>query len=382
MKDKIILRVLTLFGVALAVLVFVTLAAIRNINRATAGSDWVNHTHAVIMEADALLSSFHAGDGALRTFLLTGDQRDLVATREAFGQMSEHFEVLKALAKDEAAHAPKFARLQVLFTERMEFAREVIAAREKNDAGTVRRLLAASAGSEATQEITRLIDKLQLAERELLTARDKASYLQAQTTRWTVFSGLIINFLLLGGAAWLIRDDIAARKRAAALLGEANATLEAKVRERTVELVASNGKLLAENQERQWGNHALEHQLRYNQLIINSITDLVVVLTKMGNVTRVNPAVTQWTGWSAAEMINQPLRRLIRLKPPDGGGGPAAADPVGLALKAGRELHEQRAEMLAQDGRTAPARLSMYPLRDRDKVVGAVVTIHILTNPV
>ena len=382
MKDKIILRVLTLFGVALAVLVFVALAAIRNINRATAGSDWVNHTHAVIMEADALQSAYHAGDGALRTYLLTGDPRDLAATREAFGEMSEHFEVVKALAKDEAEHAPKFARLQVLFTERMEFAREVIAAREKNDAGTVRRLLAASAGNEAAQEINRLIEKLQLAERELLTARDKASYLQAQTTRWTVFSGLIINFLLLGGAAWLIRDDIAARKRAAVLLGEANATLEARVRERTAELVTSNAKLLAENQERKWGNQALEHQLRYNQLIINSITDLVVVLTKMANVSRVNPAVTQWTGWSAAELINQPLLRMVRLKPPDGGGGPAAADPISLALKAGREIHEQPAVILAKDGREAAARLSMYPLRDRDKVVGAVVTIHILTNPV
>lgn len=380
MKDKTILRVLALFGVVLAVLVFVAYAALRNINRAAASSDWVNHTHAVIMEADALRSSFHAGEGALRTFLLTGEPRDLAATREAFGDMSEYFEVVKALAGDESEHAPKFARLQVLFTERMEFAKQVVAAREQDDAATVRRLLAASAASEATQEITRLIEKLQLAEKELLTARDKVSYLQAHTTRWTVFSGLAINFLLLAGAAWLIRDDIAARQRAATLLAEANATLETKVRERTAELVASNAKLRAENQERQWGNHALEHQLRYNQLIINSITDLVVVLTKMCNVSRVNPAVTQWTGWSAAEMINQPLLRIVRLKP--SAGGPAAADPISLALKAGREIHEQPAEILAKDGRVAPARLSLYPLRDRDKVVGAVVTIHLLTQPV
>lgn len=381
MKDKIIPRVLVLFGVVLAVLVFVAFAALRNINRATAGADWVNHTHAVIMEADALLSSFHAGDGALRTYLLTGDPRDLAATREAFGAMSEHFEVVKALAKDEAEHAPKFARLQALFTERMEFARQVIAARGRDDTATVRRLLAASAGSEATQEIVRLVEKLQLAEKELLTARDKAAYLQANTTRWTVYSGLLINFLLLGGAAWLIRDDIAARRRAATILAEANATLESKVQERTAELLASNAKLRAENQERQWGNHALEHQLRYNRLIINSITDLVVVLTKMCNVSRVNPAVLQWSGWSAAELINRPLLQLVRLQPPGGAGGPAAADPLGLALKAGRELHEFQAEITAKDGRVAPARLSMYPLRDRDKVVGAVVIIHILTNP-
>jgi PAS domain S-box-containing protein len=145
--------------------------------------------------------------------------------------------------------------------------------------------------------------------------------------------------------------------------------------------VASNAKLRAENQERQWGNHALEHQLRYNRLIINSITDLVVVLTKMCNVSRVNPAVQQWSGWSATELINRPVLQLVRLQPPGGAGGPAVADPLGLALRAGREIHGHPAEITAKDGRVAPARLSMYPLRDRDKVVGAVVIIHILTNP-
>jgi PAS domain S-box-containing protein len=381
MKDKIILRVLAMFGVVLAVLLFVAVAAIRNINRAMASNDWVNHTHAVIMEADAIRSSFHAGDGTLRTYLLSGDPRDLAAAREAFGAMSEHFEVVKALVADEAEHTPKLTRLQTLLNERMEFARQLIAARQKDDAAGVRSLLAASAGNEATQEIIRLIDRLEEAEKVLLTERDKASYLQAHTTRWTVLGGVAINFLVLAGAAWLIRDDIAARRRAAGILEEANATLEAKVRERTAELTASNEKLLAENQERRWGTQALEHHLRYNQLIINSISDLVVVLTKRCNVTRVNPAVSQWTGWQAAEIINKPLSQIARLKPAGGGESTGASDQVGLALKAGRELHEQPAEIVAKDGRLTSARLSMFPLRDRDKVVGAVVTIRIATSP-
>lgn len=371
MKDKIIQRVLAVFAVILAVLIFVTITATQNIQRSMASSDWVNHTHAVIMEADAILGSLHAGDGAMRTFLLTGEPRDKVASREAFAAMSEHFEVTKALTSQDAAQAGKMSRLQELLNDRMQFTRAVVAARDANDQENVRRLVAKDAGDEVVREITRLIEKLKGEQKALLTERDNTSYLQAHTTRWTVLTGLAINFLLLTGAAWLVRDDIAARQRAAIVLEEANATLEAKVKERTAELVTANAKLVAENQERRWGNQSLEHQLRYNQLIINSISDLVVVLTKMCNVTRVNPAVTQRTGWSAAELISKPMTRIVRLT------SPGAPDLLRQTLKAGRELQEQPAEILAQDGSATPARLSMFPLRDRDKVVGAVVTIRV-----
>lgn len=375
MKDKIIHRILAVFAIVSAVLIFVALASVRNINRAAAGSDWVNHTHAVIMEFDALRSSYQAGEGALRAHLLTGDARDLAEAREAFAETSEHFEVARALVHDEAGHAERIARLETLLNDRTEFARKVVAAREQNDQAAVRDLLAAAAGGEVRAEISRLVEKIKDEQRILLTERDKISFLQAQSTRWTVWGGLAVNFVLLGGAAWLIRDDIAARKLAATTLEEANATLETKVRERTAELTASNEKLLAENQERQWSGQALEHQLRYNQLIINSISDLVLVLTKMCNVTRVNPAVTLRTGRSAAELINKPLAHVVRLKAADGSDATAQ---IALSLGMGRELHEQLGEILTKDGRLIPARLSLFPLRDRDKVVGAVVTIRAL----
>jgi PAS domain S-box-containing protein len=376
MKDKTIQRVLAVFFAIAAVLMVVAIVAVRNVNRAIASSDWVNHTHAVIMEADAIQSSLHAGDGALRAFLLTGDARDKGASREAFGAMSEHFEVARALTTDEPAQAAKFAHLQAMLNQRMGFARQAVAAREADDAGAVRGLLAADAGGGGMQEIVRLIETLKQEEKDLLAERDKASYLQAQTTRWTVGSGVVINVILLAGVAWLIRDDISARRRATAVLAEANATLESKVRERTAELAATIEKLLAENQERRWSGQSLEHQLRYSQLIFNSISDVVMVLSKAINITRVNPAASRWTGLAATEMISKPLSRVVRVAPADAG----TLDPVAQAIKDGHELHEQPATVIAGDGRTHPARLSLFPLRDRDRVVGAVVSIRIVAN--
>jgi PAS domain S-box-containing protein len=377
MKDKIIQRVLLTFALALIVLVIVAVAAIRNISRAMATSDWVNHTHAVITEVDAIRSSLQSADGAVRTFSLTGDPRDKAASRAAFSAMSEHFEVAKALQRGDAAQAPKLTQLQVLLNQRTEFARRVVEAREANKPEEIRRLFIEDAGGETLREVDRLVEKMKDEQKKLLTERDRASYAQAQTTQWTVLGGVAINFVLLAGAAWLVRDDIAARRRAAAVLAEANATLEAKVKERTAELAATNERLVAENQERQWGAQALEHQLRYSQLIINSISDLIFVTTKALNVSRINPAVTQRTGRQSTELVNGPLSRVVTLARP----GPSAFDPLAQALKEGRELQDEPAMVTSKDGRTVPARLSLIPLRDRDKVVGSVVTVHLAPDP-
>ena len=47
--------------------------------------------------------------------------------------------------------------------------------------------------------------------------------------------------------AWLVLDDLAARRRAAVVLQESNAQLDARVTERTAELAAANERLTVEN---------------------------------------------------------------------------------------------------------------------------------------
>jgi PAS domain S-box-containing protein len=222
------------------------------------------------------------------------------------------------------------------------------------------------------RRVRKAVGALQENQKGLLKERDKASYAEAQTTRWTVITGLVINFVLLTFAGFLVKDDIAARRLAANALIEANAVLESKVRERTAELHASNESLRAENLERQWGNKSLEHQLRYSNLIINSINDLVFVLTKTLNITRINPAVATMTGLEAKDLITSPLTRVVRFANDANGD---AKDVFLKALRDGREIQDSAVVLVAKDGRTIPYRLNLVPLRDRDKVVGGVVTL-------
>jgi PAS domain S-box-containing protein len=377
-NDKTIRRVLAFFLLIAAVLIVVAVQTARNLSRSAASSDWVNHTHAVILEVEALRSALYVGDGAVHTYVLTGDTHDQAACSEALSNVAEHAEIAQALTRNEPAQHEQILQLASLVDQRAEFYQAVLAARQAGNTEKVRTLLAADAGRAALRDIQRKIELLKNEELALLTERDTASYLQAQATRWTVWAGVALDVLLLGGVAWLIRDDLAARRRVTATLQEANARLEARVQERTAELAAANARLSTENLERQWANQALEHQLHYHQLIVDSIDDLVFVLTKALNISRVNPAVVHLTGLEPSALINQPLTRVVRLVAAHPGAHAPLLDPIAQALREGHDLRDQPAIVEDQRGRQIPVRFTLFPLRDRDKVVGGIVTLQIV----
>lgn len=383
MNDHTLRRIFVFFLVIFGVLGVIAVFAVRNINRSVASNDWVNHTHAVISEVEGVLSTLRAGDGATRTYLMTGDRRDLAAAREALAIMGEHVEVAKALTRNEQVTHQQVLRLEALVNQRGDFAEEIAAARNANQPGVVQNLLAADTGIEALGEVRRVVGKIKADQMALLAGRDREAYLQAQTTRWIVGTGVAFNFILFGVVTWLIRDDLATRRRLATTLQETNDQLEAKVLERTTELAASNERLVNENLEGRWTNQALEHQLRYNQLIVDSVKDLVFVLTKAMNITRINPAVVHLTGWDPKELLGGPLAKVVRsAEIDDAAGGHLPVHPILQAMREGHELPNHAAIIEDHRGRKIPAYFTLFPLRDRDKVVGGILVVHTPMTPI
>ena len=121
--------------------------------------------------------------------------------------------------------------------------------------------------------------------------------------------------------------------------------------------------------ERAWASRSLEHQLRYNQLIIDSITELVFVLTKALNISRINEAVTRIAGYEPGELVRTPLSRIVEIK---------EKDALASALAAGGSVDSLPANVTTKNGRTLQGTLSMTPLIDDNRVVGGVVTMRIL----
>lgn len=371
--DRTLRRVLMFFALILAVLVFVVVASLRNLNRSIATSDWVNHTHALISELDALQPTLLAAEGDLNRYLLTADTRDQDAYQGKFADLDERIEVIKALIAQSPDEQKLFAPIAELLAGRDAHANRISALKQAGDQAALQRLLAEDAARGNQHELEHRIERFREHQTNLLSARDRASFQQAQTTRWTVLGGLALDILLLIGATWLIRDDLAARRQTARLLQQSNEELEEKVRQRTAELTAANEKLLARNIEDRWAKQAMEHQNRYNLLIIDSISDSVFVVTKLMNVSRMNPAAVHLTGHEPSSLIDKPLGGVLRLA--DAGGPTPTFDPMARALAEGHDLRDKSALLATKGGQSIPVRLSIYPLRDRDKVVGGVVVL-------
>jgi PAS domain S-box-containing protein len=366
MKDRAIRLVYAGFGAVCVVIALAAAAAFRNIDHAEATSDWVNHTHATVYALDRVLASFVAGDGAARTYVLSGGARELAEARGEFNEMTDHLETLSALTRDDPPVHAQVGELAAMVQRHADATLALIAGREGRNRAGLEQLLQSDPGVETIQEVKRRAAKIRAGQFELLDQRERSAYRQAQTTRWVLGTCLVLDLLLLAAAAWLIRDDIAARRRLAETLQDANLKLEARVAERTRELADANARLTTENLERKWAGQSLEHQLRYNQIIVNAASDLVFVVTKTLAVTRVNPAVMLTTGWNEEEILGQALGERVQ----------GTEDSV-QALRSGRELHDQPARVTDQRGRQLAGRFTLLPIRDNDKVVGGVVMLRI-----
>jgi len=372
-KDKFLIRFSLLFLAGFAVITTAAVYALRTVNGAMAGSDWVNHSYAAIFQCEQIIASLQQADGLMRTSALTGDARDQATCREAFEELAEHFASAKALMRDQPEAVLMLGKLEARAREREALAQELFAARRAGQTERVTALLAGDSGFAALASVRLGLEKVRDAEFDQLTRRDHAAYLQAQSTRWVVGIGIAINFTLLGLGVWLLRDTLATRQRAAAQLQLANDRLEERVAERTAELQHTNAGLRAENLERRWLGASQDHQLRYHQLIVDSVDDLVLVITRAQNLTRINPAVVHVTGRNEEALLTRPLAEVVTV-PLDPGSG---LNPLDRALAEGRELRRLPAEVQGPGGRRIPARLTLVPLRDQDKVVGAVVVVRI-----
>jgi CHASE3 domain sensor protein len=376
MKDKTLRLLIAFFLLISVVLVVVASLAVRNINRSTRDNDWVNHTHAVVSQIDTLRTTLYMAEVTAKAYIADGLAENMASCNQALAHLSEHAQLLADLTRYETDQHQLIEEIGGLTGSHVEKLESILTLREDGQTAPARAKLSTLLSGPEYAKLTHHIERLKEIALELLSERDTAVYLQAETMRWTVWSGVILDVMLLIGAAWVIRDALRARQSEARALHILNTELQTRVDERTAELSAANQQLTIENLERQWTNQVLEHQLHYNRNIIDSISDLVLVLTKAVKISRLNPAVLHLTGWDAADLINQSLTRVLLTTTTE--AGPDLESRLGQSMKEGRDLRDQPAVLVARNEQRSPVRFSLFPLRDQNKVIGGIVILQIV----
>ncbi|MFF4173815.1 PAS domain-containing protein [Streptomyces sp. NPDC001744] len=110
------------------------------------------------------------------------------------------------------------------------------------------------------------------------------------------------------------------------------------------------------------------------EAILRAATEGIVCTDADGRITLVNPAFTQILGHPAGELDGVGLHPLILPERPDGTPFPYEESPLADTLRSGRK-HRVRDQVLrSRSGERVPVDLTTAPVRDGDRLVGAVMT--------
>jgi len=112
------------------------------------------------------------------------------------------------------------------------------------------------------------------------------------------------------GASTIARD-ITERKKAEEELRKAHDLLDARVKERTAELVQSNTRLRTEIEERRRAESTLRETSQYLENLINHANAPIIVWDPAFRITLFNRAFEHLTDWTAADVIGKPLDILL-----------------------------------------------------------------------
>ncbi|NJN86194.1 MAG: GAF domain-containing protein [Leptolyngbyaceae cyanobacterium SL_7_1] len=184
-----------------------------------------------------------------------------------------------------------------------------------------------------------------------------------------------------------LKRDIQKRKQAEIKISALNAELEQRVLERTNELQQANAELVqqvAERErallERQQAEASLARLSHQNELILNSAAEGIYGLNSQGQITFANPAAARMLGYEVEELIQQQMHSLLHHAHADGTPYLPEESPIYTTLRDGKVQHRTGDTFCQKDGTHFPVEYVSSPIRECDRIVGAVVLFKDITD--
>ncbi|MDO8414382.1 MAG: EAL domain-containing protein, partial [Gallionellaceae bacterium] len=156
--------------------------------------------------------------------------------------------------------------------------------------------------------------------------------------------------------------------------------LEDLVAKRTDELAQVNERLRKDITERRRTEEALFQEKERAQFTLESIGDAVITTDASGRIEYLNPVAAQFTGWSAAEALGQPLQQVFNII--NETSREPAESPVARCLRLGHTIDLANHSILVRrDGSELTIADTASPIHDRQgKATGAVMVFHDVTH--
>jgi PAS domain S-box-containing protein len=118
----------------------------------------------------------------------------------------------------------------------------------------------------------------------------------------------------------------------------------------------------------------IDEERQEKSALLASTTEGIYGIDPRGRCTFINPAGAQMLGFTVAECLGEHMHRLIHHSHADGSPYPESECPIYRAYRDGREIQVEDEVLWRSDGSRFAASYSSAPIREGDRIRGAVVT--------
>ena len=177
--------ILGCFGIALLILLVLSLIAYRNIHLAFDTSRGVAHTHEVLADLEKCLSLLTDAETGQRGYIITGDEHYLKPYQAAVARISQDLTELQRLTADNPNQQQRLATLEPLITQKLAGLEERINLRTAQGFAAAQEAVRTGQGKQQMDAIRAIIQDMQREEHSLLQQREAAAAVSARATLWT-----------------------------------------------------------------------------------------------------------------------------------------------------------------------------------------------------
>ena len=197
-----------------ALLIFNAATSYRNTLKLVENERWVSHTHQVLTELEATLSTLKDAETGQRGYLLTGEERYLEPYYSAIARINQQLAELQQLTADNNRQQQRLRDLKIAIDSKLADLETTLNLRRKENLAAAVRQIKTGRGKQIMGDIRQQIAAMTAGETQLLQQRARESKKSANLTILTFSVASLVNFLLMVLVYYLVKRDRTLRDKA------------------------------------------------------------------------------------------------------------------------------------------------------------------------
>ena len=194
-------------GIALGLLIFNAATSYRNTLKLVENEGWVRHTHRVLTELEATLSTLKDAETGQRGYLLTGEEPYLQPYHSAIARINAQVGGLQQLTADNNRQQQRITVLKSAIDSKLAELEETINLRRQKNLAAAIKLVKTDRGKQIMDGIRQQVAVMVAEETQLLQQRARDSQASANLTILTFTVAAVVDLLLLVLVYFLVKRD-------------------------------------------------------------------------------------------------------------------------------------------------------------------------------